>query len=335
MRVLIIGGNRFLGLEQALRLLARGDEVTLLNRGNLGDPCADRVERLIADRGTDSFDHALDGRRFDVALDFALFDGPQAERTVRVLRDKVGQYIMISTGQVYLVREGYRAPAREEDYEGALLPCPTTPVGIESWRYGIEKRSAEDIVAASDLRWTVLRLPMVHGLRDYRHRIAAILGRVLDRGPILVSRGDAPVRHVYGPAVNRMIERLMAKPPSRNAAWNLAQEETLPAREVVRRIAARAGAEARVVDVDPDALDAAGLDPVDACSFSGRWMSCLDSTRAREELGFEHESFEVFLHAVVDALLGTWTEGPHEFMAQRAAELAYARKLGHDVPSTG
>jgi nucleoside-diphosphate-sugar epimerase len=38
MKVLVIGGNRFVGIDLTLRLLARGIKVTLLNRGTLPDP---------------------------------------------------------------------------------------------------------------------------------------------------------------------------------------------------------------------------------------------------------------------------------------------------------
>jgi len=51
--VLVIGGNRFVGLLATWRLVARGDRVTLLNRGSLPDPFGDRVERLRGDRTTD------------------------------------------------------------------------------------------------------------------------------------------------------------------------------------------------------------------------------------------------------------------------------------------
>jgi len=328
-RVLIIGGNRFLGLDLCLRLLAQGREVTLLNRGNLPDPFGTRIERLRADRGTDEFDRVLEGQRFDAIVDFALFDGPQAERTVRVLAAHRGPYVVISTGQVYLVREGYRAPAREEDYDGPLLPRPTGQRDLDNWTYGIEKRQAEEIVASSSLRWYSLRLPMVHGLRDYRGRIQSLLWRVLDGGPLLVANAGAPVRHVYGPAVNRLIERLLLQTPAKPGAWNLAQAETLSVREVIERIALRVGVTPRILEVEHRLLEQRGLDAVDACAFSGKWMSCLDASRASAELGFTHEPFDVYLNGMVDALLAQWSDAPIEFMAQRPLELAAARDLAH------
>ncbi|MBK8229690.1 MAG: epimerase [Candidatus Eisenbacteria bacterium] len=328
MRVLIIGGNRFLGLELALRLSAQGKQVTLLNRGNVVDPLGARVERLIADRGSDHFDQVLEGRQFDAVVDFALFDREQAERAVRALSDRVGQYIFISTGQVYLVRTEYHPPACESDYDGPIIPCPDRPGDRENWTYGADKRAAEDVISRAPMLATTLRLPMVHGLRDYRERIASLLWRVLDGGPVLVVDPEAQVRHVYGPAVLRQIERLIDQPPTSSAAYNLAQEESVSVREVVRLIASRVGSKSRAAVVGREAMEEEGLDPVQACAFSGRWMSCLDATLARTTLGFTHEPFEVYLHALIDAYLSRWNGEPGPSMEQRDRELSLWRKRG-------
>ena len=71
MKVLLIGGNRFLGHELALRLLAASHAVTLFNRGTLADALGGRVERLRGDRTGADFERVLGGRRFDAVVDFA------------------------------------------------------------------------------------------------------------------------------------------------------------------------------------------------------------------------------------------------------------------------
>src|SRR4051812_34007014 len=114
MRVLVIGGKRFVGRTLVLRLLAQGHQVTLLNRGQLPDPFNTRVERIRADRTTDSFDAALKGRQFDSTVDFAAFHASDVERLERVLGLNAGHCTVISTGQVYLVCEGAPRPSKEE-----------------------------------------------------------------------------------------------------------------------------------------------------------------------------------------------------------------------------
>ena len=114
MHVLLIGGTRFVGHYLALRLVAQGQRVTILNRGVTPDDLGPRVERLRADRGNDTFDSALAGRRFDAVVDFAAYRPEEVERAVRVLRGKTDHYVLISSGQVYLVKELCPRPASRE-----------------------------------------------------------------------------------------------------------------------------------------------------------------------------------------------------------------------------
>ena len=65
MNVLVIGGNRFMGVGLTWRLLAAGHRVTHFNRGSLADPFGDRIERLRGDRTTPALRNTLGTRSFD------------------------------------------------------------------------------------------------------------------------------------------------------------------------------------------------------------------------------------------------------------------------------
>lgn len=324
MNVLVIGGNRFLGIEVVARLIARGDRVTTLNRGMLSDPFGDRVRRITCDRTSASFD-SLASTTWDAVVDLALFDRAQAVRTAHALQGRVGHYVMISSGQVYLVRTHAPSPATEADYHGEVMAEPPDAYDREQWRYGVDKREAEEAIAKSHLPATRIRIPMVHGGRDYQRRIESILWRLLDGGPILLTHPHAPCRHVYAPAVARAIVALLDRGPTHDA-FNLAQNETVEARELVRLIAAQLGAKPRLIETTDAVIERAGLDPRRACAFNGRWMSALDATRAVERLDFVHEPLPAYLHATVQALLARMTESPPS-MVQRPLELELASTL--------
>lgn len=318
MRLLVIGGNRFMGVELVARLLAQGHDVTLLNRGS-PDPFGPRVHRLRADRGTDALDAALAGTTWDAVVDFALMDGPQADRLVRALRGRTPHLVAISTGQVYLVRTPRPVIATEADFEGPVLAAPPSPAEREDWQYGLEKRDVEARLAAGDLPFTTLRLPMVHGARDHRRRLDGLLWRLLDGGPILLTQPDAPVRQVFSTAVVRAIGACLEAGPL-GGALNLAWDEPLTARTFVEAVARACGATPRLEVRAWDALVAAGVDPVQAAPVNSRWMSALDASRARQRLGFAHEPLEVWLPRVVHGLVSRWAEPPPS-LRQRAAEL--------------
>lgn len=331
MDVLVVGGNRFVGYELAWRMLAGGHRVTLLNRGSLGDPFGDRVERLRGDRTAGGFSRLLAGRRFDAVVDFAVFRGEEAAEAVRVLQDNVGHYVMISTGQVYLVREPRPSPAREADYEGPLMPAPVPPREKEEWDYGMGKRAAEDVLLraweSSRFPATRLRLPMVNGERDYHRRLEGYLWRLLDGGPlILPDGGDRPTRHVYGAAVARAIASLLGRRSTWGEAYNLAQDETPTAREMLAIAAELLGAPPRFVPVPARDVEAAGLEVVAVSPFSGRWMSFLDPGRAQAELGFRHEPLREYLGRIVSAFVAHPPASPPPALARRAEEKALAAR---------
>ncbi|HEX4417873.1 MAG TPA: hypothetical protein VH165_08240 [Kofleriaceae bacterium] len=329
MNLLVIGGNRFLGLGLVWRLLCRGHRITLVNRGNLADPFGDRVKRIRADRSTDAFDQALTGRTFDAAIDFAGFTAGDAARAVRVLAGRVGHYFFLSSGQVYLVREGCPTPAREVDYAGPTMAAPPTPADHEDWAYGIGKRGAEDVLAAApQLPSTRLRLPMVNGERDHKRRVEGYVWRLLDDNALLVPRAGAIARHIYSGAVIRTLTRLVEAPPPPGDAFNLAQPEQLTVRALIQRIARQIGAAAEIVELPEETLEDAGISVRDASPFSSRWMSQLDPARAIAELGFEHPPLDVYLDSILASLFAAWPTEPPAGYAQRRRELALIRRFG-------
>ena len=332
MDVLVVGGNRFVGYELAWRLLAGGHRLTLFNRGSLRDPFGERVERLRGDRTAGDFSRLLAGRRFDAVVDFAVFRGEEAAEAAESLKGRVGHYVMISTGQVYLVRAPRPSPAGEADYEGPLMAAPASPREKEEWDYGMGKRAAEDVLvgawAAARFPSTRLRLPMVNGERDYHRRLEGYLWRLLDGGPlILPDGGERPTRHVYGAAVARAIAGLLGRRDTFGEAYNLAQDETPSLREILAITGELLGAAPRFVPVPAREIEAAGLDVVAVSPFSGAWMSFLDPGRAKAKLGFRHEPLREYLGRIVAAFLAQPKASPPSALARRAEETALAAKF--------
>jgi nucleoside-diphosphate-sugar epimerase len=325
--VLIIGGNRFVGLLAAWRLLARGDRVTLLNRGSLPDPFGDRVERLRGDRAVD-LARLVGSRRFDGVLDLAAYTGDDGRRAAEVLAGRVGHHVMVSTGQVYLVRDGAPRPARESDYDGPLLPRPAADPDLEEWLYGVGKRDAEDALARASAKGfpaTRVRIPMVNGELDYHRRLESYLWRLLDGGPVILPDGGGlPVRHVSGAEVARFLVGILGDGRTHGQAYNLAQEETPTLRQILEMLRRMLGSTAPIADVTSRELIAAGLEPERISPFSGRWMSFLDPSRARDELGFRHEPLETGLGKVVASFLSHVPPEPPANYRRRPAELRLA-----------
>jgi nucleoside-diphosphate-sugar epimerase len=306
MRSLIIGGTRNLGPSIVQALLRDRHEVAVLNRGQTPDDLLHEVERLRADR-TDpaQLKRALGGRAFDLVIDTTLYTGSEAEAAVEILAGRVGRYVLLSTGQVYLVRLGVKRPYKEEDYPGPVMaePAKSDESTHENWLYGFDKRAAEDVFSRSwtgeRFPYTSLRLPMVNSERDHYNRIYGYFLRLQDGGPILVPEDDGlPVRHVYGEDVVQAILCLAGSDLGKGRAYNIGQDETLSLEEFLKMLAEIMRRPLRLVRMARKELERQGLLPY--CSpFSGQWMSSLDNARSKEELGMRYTPMPVYLEKLV------------------------------------
>ncbi|WP_437993049.1 NAD-dependent epimerase/dehydratase family protein [Sorangium sp. So ce145] len=333
MRVLVLGGTRFMGHFLVYRLLAAGHQVTLLNRGATPDAFGDRVARVRCDRAAGDLAQALGGREFDAAVDFTAYTAADGRAAAQALGGgRIGHYVMISTGSVYLVREACPRPSRERDYDGPLLPEPAGEEDRAAWAYGVNKRGCEEEIAAAWQRdrfpATVLRIPMVNGERDPYRRLDRYIVRMLDGGPLLVPDGGGhAVRNVYSGDVVRAIVKLLLVPSTFGEAYNLCMDETPTLTELLELIASQLGAPARLAPIPSAAIRARGIDPVAMSPFSDRWMSMLDPAKARAELGFQHTPLRRWLETVITSLLANPRSEPPDGYEKRAEEIALAAEL--------
>lgn len=184
MKILILGGTVFLGRHVVDAALAAGCEVTLLNRGTRAVHFAGPVEQLRGDRDGDL--GALQGRRFDAAVDCSGYTPTQLRRTADVLCDQVGHYVFVSTISVYA-----RFPPGCVYDESA----PVTP-SLEGYGGG-KARAEEAIQAALPGRVTVLRPGLIVGPHDPTGRFTYWPLRLARGGRVLApGRPDCPVHFI-------------------------------------------------------------------------------------------------------------------------------------------
>lgn len=324
MNALLLGGTRNLGPAIVDELLARGYRVTVFHRGLTNTPLPPDVERLHGDRSSEAdLRQALGHRDFDLLVDTTLYTGPEAELAARLFAHRVGRYIMLSTGQVYLVRLGLARPFREDDYAGPVMPPPPA-ADHPDWLYGIDKRAAEDALLAADLPVTILRLPMVNSARDHYNRLGAYLARLHDGGPILLPAGPhLPLKHLYGPDVAQTIGHLAASPLGLRRAYNLSQDEAPTIEDFLAELARLADRPLRLRRIPRERLEAEGL-LLDCSPYSGRWMSAVDNARAKAELGLTFTPWHAYLPVLVDQVRDAVRQVPPRY-AHRAKELALSQ----------
>jgi nucleoside-diphosphate-sugar epimerase len=120
MRLLILGGTRFLGRAIAAHACAAGHDVTCAARG-VGGVVPDGARFVRVDRDEPDGLAPLADKEFDAVVDVSRHPG-QVRRAVAALRRRVGHWTLVSTVSVYADNRstGQRA-------DTAHLRAPTAP----------------------------------------------------------------------------------------------------------------------------------------------------------------------------------------------------------------
>jgi nucleoside-diphosphate-sugar epimerase len=136
-RVLVTGGNRYIGLDLVFELARRGHEVTVINSHQA--PLPGGTKRIHADRRQPgALEAALRDHRdaFDVVFDHTAYTPDDIIPMVELFRDRVAHYVFTSSQAVY--RRSYVQPIREDFRRHA--PDDSDPRKA----YGVGKVQCED-----------------------------------------------------------------------------------------------------------------------------------------------------------------------------------------------
>ena len=188
MRILVLGGTRFLGRAFVEQALANGHTLTLFHRGRSGTELFPGVERVIGDRETGL--DALVGRTWDAVFDPSGYLPRLVSDSARTLADRVGRYLFVSS--ISALAEPLRPGADESD-PVATLTDPNVET-IDGATYGGLKAACEAaLVGVFAERATVVRPGLIVGPHDTTDRFPYWPRRLARGGEVLAPGSpDAP-----------------------------------------------------------------------------------------------------------------------------------------------
>jgi 2'-hydroxyisoflavone reductase len=180
MKLLVLGGTRFVGRHIVEAALVRGHEVTIVHRGKSGAELFPDCEHVVADRDEDL--SALSSRQFDATIDVSAYYPRQVRSLHAALGEGSGRYVLISTVSVYDKPLG-----RGYDESSPLLPAAAEDVTeITNDTYGPLKVTCEFV--ARELygdNLTIVRPTYVIGPWDYTRRFTSWVERISAGGEVL------------------------------------------------------------------------------------------------------------------------------------------------------
>lgn len=180
MKILILGGKRFLGKALVETLLQAGHTPILFNRGRTNPDLFPNVKTLIGDRDGDL--ESLKRRKWDAVIDTSGYIPRITRQSAEFLSGKCGQYVFISSVSVY---KDFRTPDITESYPLAELDDHTTE-DYTGETYGPLKALCEyEIQKAFDGKVLVIRPGLIVGPNDPTDRFTYWPWRVSLGGQVL------------------------------------------------------------------------------------------------------------------------------------------------------
>jgi 2'-hydroxyisoflavone reductase len=166
MRLLVMGGTRFVGRAIVEVALERGHDVAMFNRGSRGNLFAG-VHLITGDRNTADIEK-LAIAEWDAVIDVSAYRPQQVRSLIDVLSGRVAHYIYISTVSVYADPVPIGA-----DERAPLLRVDEAISADDPHAYGGLKVLCEEVLGDSwPAALTVLRPTVVIGPHDYTDRFA-------------------------------------------------------------------------------------------------------------------------------------------------------------------
>ncbi|HYX15086.1 MAG TPA: NAD-dependent epimerase/dehydratase family protein [Nostoc sp.] len=170
MRILIMGGTRFIGVYLTQLLVEQGHEVVLFNRGNRPAPSLEGVGQIIGDR-TDAtqLKAKLSQENFDVIFDNNGRELTDTQPLAEIFQDRVQHFVYMSSAGVYLKSD--QLPHVEGD-----------PVDPKSRHKG--KHETEAYLTQLGLPFTSIRPTYIYGPRNYNELEGWFFDRIVRDRPI-------------------------------------------------------------------------------------------------------------------------------------------------------
>lgn len=160
LKILVLGGTKFIGVHIVELALQHGHSVTLFNRGKTNADLFPQLEHLKGDR--DAQLDSLKGGHWDAVIDDSGFVPRHVKLSAELLAPNVKQYLFISSISVY----ASFAQANSEDSALGKIADETTEK-VDGGAYGPLKALCEKAAeAAMPGRVTVVRPGLIVGPRD-------------------------------------------------------------------------------------------------------------------------------------------------------------------------
>lgn len=233
-KVLLMGGNQFVGKRMCELLLKKKFEVYILNRGTRKNP--EGAKFIKCDRNDElALIKALADIKVDYIIDVSAYTKQQAQLLQQIMKGKFVQYILISSASVYNNIISY--PVKEESSKGEN----------EIWgTYAKDKYEAEKITVENSLnfnfKYTIFRPFYIYGAENNLDRESYIFSRLENDLPIFIPNdGNEIIQFGYIDDLCNGVIFSLGNEKFYNEDFNISGEEGLTIKKYIELCGKTAG----------------------------------------------------------------------------------------------
>lgn len=285
MKVLVIGGNRFVGLRLTHALAQdKSIDLNIVNRTGQA-PHADGAAVYKADRT--NWLHSHIDKDWDVIVDFAAFNDKDAIGAMEYFTN-VKRYIFISSVSVY--DDGENLSESIVDPMKFDLSAPLRQGNPQAYQDG-KRRAEAAFHQLAPFPAVSVRFPFILGPDDYTRRLEFHVQRVENGQPICAPKPDSRFSLIHAEDACRFLIWSMTQTFA--GPLNVASPTPLSMTELLRRIEKKVGRKTLLAQT-------ASIENASPYAAGKEWF--MDVTKAKN-LGFEARPYEKWLGELIEAAI--------------------------------
>ena len=256
MKIQFIGGTNFMGACAVKILISQGHDVCVFHRGEHDNLNGGAAKRIIGDRDNlKSYKSEFAAFAPELIIHMIAHSDEHASALMEVAEGLVDRVVVLSSGNIYRAFEILNSPEPSEILDTPLIE--ESPLRLSPLE-GDNKNVVEEIVMShSTISGTILRMPMVFGPHDYRHRLSACLRRMDDERPVIFLEKGISVWKAcrgYVENVSHAIALAALNDDSSGQIYNVSDSCALTEKEWIEKIASIVGWKGEIKMLEGDQL---------------------------------------------------------------------------------
>jgi nucleoside-diphosphate-sugar epimerase len=299
MKILFIGGTKFIGGMLVKKFLEENADVLIFSRSS---PLSRNARYINGDRNIprdlDNLKKIIDGEVFDYVYDMCCYNPAQAIQIMKKLKTHTKHLIFFSSAAVYAKSETF--PIYESSPVG-----PNASFGD----YGTKKAAIEqiykEVCTENNIKLTIFRPHYILGEGDYFFRHHYFFSRIEKGIPFQVpGNGQALIQFAYAPDVVRLFHKTPKQQKSQIESINVATPEILSLVGIINAFGDAAKIKPIIQHIDYKELGLNEQYYYDDLFPLPNLNLILDSTIAEKKYGFNGSKLSCY----IDELFNDWTE---------------------------